>query len=77
MLCSLREDGRGLRLCPIAWEDHVIGQVRLQGKTHQADPVRIWVFRDELYQIFVRHPLINYLQRVFCDADERDDIRVP
>jgi len=47
--CGLREDSEGLRLRPTAWEHDVIGQVRSEGKTDQGDPVRTWVFRDELH----------------------------
>ena len=75
--CGLREDSQGLRLYPTAWEDHVTGQARLRGKTHQTDPLHTWVFLEELYQSSVRHPLRDNLERVRCDADERDDVRVP
>jgi len=75
--CGLREDSEGLRLHPTAWQDHAIGQVRLRGKTHQTDPVHTWVLLNELHQGSVRHPLRDDLQRVCCDADERDDVRVP
>ena len=54
----------------------VTGQVRSQGNTYQADPVHTWVFLDELQQSSVRHPLRDDLQRVYCDPDERDDVRV-
>ena len=54
---GLHEDSKDLRLHPTAWEGHVIGQVRLQGKTHQADPLRTWIFLEELHQSSVRHPL--------------------
>ena len=77
MWCGLREDSEGVRLRPTAWEDHVTGQVGLEGKAHQADPVRTWVLLDELHQGSVGHPLRDDLQRVCCDSDERDDVRVP
>jgi len=48
-----------------------------QEKAHQVDPLRTWVFLDELYQSSVRHPLRDDLQRVCCDANERDDVRMP
>ena len=75
--CCSREDSQDPRLRPRAWEDHVIGQVRLLGKTHQADPVRTWVFLNELYQSSIRYPLRDNLQRICCNADERDDVWVP
>ena len=73
---GLRGDIQGLRLCPPAWEDHVIGQAQLQGRTHQADPIRTWISCDELHEISVRHPLPDDLQRICRDADERDNARV-
>ena len=73
---GLRGDIQGLRLCPTAWEDNVIGQMQLQGRTHQADQIRTCILRDELHQSSVWHPLPDNLQRVYCDADERDDVRV-
>ena len=75
--CGLREDTQGLRLHPTAWEGHVIGQVGLHGKTHQVNPLRAWVFLDEHHQSSVRHPFRDDLQRICCNADERDDVRVP
>ena len=57
--------------------NHVIGQVRLQGRTHQADPIRARVFLNELHQSSVWHPPRDDLQRICRNTDERDDIRVP
>ena len=74
--CGLHEDSQGLRLRPTAWGDNVIGRVRLQGRTHQADPTGAWISLDELCQGSVRHPLRDDLQRICCNADERDDVRV-
>ena len=74
--CDLREDTKGLLLHPTAWEGHVIGQVGLQERTHQADPFRTWVFLDELHQSSARHPLRDDLQRICRNTDERDDVRV-
>ena len=54
----------------------VIGQVQSQGRAHQADPVHTCVFLDELQQSPVRHPLQDNLQWVYCDADERNNVRV-
>ena len=77
MWCCLCEDSQDLRRHPVAWENDVIGQGLLwQGETHQADPIRTWIFLDELGQSPVGHPLRDNLQRVCCDADKRDDIQV-
>ena len=53
-----------------------MNQVRLQGKTNQANPIHTWIFIDVFSQRLIRHPLQNNLQRICCDADERDDIWV-
>jgi len=74
--CGLRGDVQGLPLCPTAWEGHVIGQIQLQGRTCQADPIHTWILRDELHQSSVWHPLPDDLQMICRDADERDDVRV-
>ena len=47
------------------------------GQTDQANPLRIWVFLDEFHQSSARHPFRNDLERICCDANERDDVRVP
>ena len=75
--CDLREDSQALRLHPTAWEGHVIGQVGLQEETHQADPLRTWIFLYELHQSSIGHPLRNDLQRICGNADERDNVWVP
>ena len=71
-----REGSLDLLLRPIASVDGVISRVLFgwQRKTHQADPVRAWIFFDVPGQSAVRHPLRHDLQRFCCDADERDDI---
>ena len=48
-----------------------------RGKTHQADPIRTWIFPHVLRQISVGHPLRHNLQRFHRNANEGDDIRVP
>ena len=75
--CGLREDSRDLQRRPITWENDVIRRARLRGKTHQADPIHAWVFFDELRESSVRHPFRDYLQRVRCNADKRNDIWMP
>jgi len=54
----------------------IICQVRLQGKTHQADPLHTWVVLEKLQQSSIWHPLRDNFQTVCCDANERDDVRV-
>ena len=55
--CGLCEDSEGLQLRPTTWEDHVISQVRLQGRTHQVDSIHVRIFLNELRQSPVRRPL--------------------
>ena len=72
VLCGLREGIQGLQPHPIALENEIIGQARLEENTHPADPSHTWSSLNELHQSYVPHPIRDHLQRARRNTDERD-----